>query len=296
MMKRSKSRQKARTTSNRRAKLSKRLFTRSRIAAFEALEDRRLLADYGDAPDLGLGTGFGNYNTVAADNGPSHTPIGFLWIGSSFDDDSGTLQNPAANADDANGAAPDDENGVINPAADLVLTVGTQPTVDVRVTSVALSATLYGWIDYNANGVFENATERTSVAVGAGTVNSIVKLVFPVVPSGFTGTTYARLRLGTDAATGNSTGPAGLGEVEDYRVTINKPSDSTTDSAKNRKIASGTSGGPALANGDMFGSAVAPLGDLDGDGVEDLAVGAPSQTGAPTGGAVHVLFIPPLLD
>ena len=41
----------------------------------------------------------------------------------------------------------------------------------------------------------------------------------------------------------------------------------------------------------MFGSAVAPLGDLDGDGVDDLAVGAPSQTGAPTGGAVHVLFM-----
>ena len=211
MMKRSKWRQNVRTASARRTKLSKRLFTRSRVAAFETLEDRRLLADYGDAPDLGLGTGFGNYNTVAADNGPSHTSIGtFLWIGSSFDDDSGTLQNPAANADDSNGAAPDDEDGVINPAADLVLTVGAQPMVDVRVTSVVLSSTLYGWIDYNANGVFENATERTSVAVGAGTFNSIVKLVFPAVPSGFTGTTYARFRLSMDAAAANPTGPASV--------------------------------------------------------------------------------------
>src|SRR5258708_2037795 len=31
------------------------------------------------------------------------------------------------------------------------------------------------------------------------------------------------------------------------------------------KIASGTGGGPTLANGDEFGSSVASLGDLDGD-------------------------------
>ena len=40
------------------------------------------------------------------------------------------------------------------------------------------------------------------------------------------------------------------------------------------KIASGTNGGPTLANMDAFGSSVASLGDLDGDGVTDLAVGA----------------------
>ena len=40
------------------------------------------------------------------------------------------------------------------------------------------------------------------------------------------------------------------------------------------KIASGLNGGPPLANGDGFGSSVASLGDLDGDGVTDLAVGA----------------------
>ena len=33
-------------------------------------------------------------------------------------------------------------------------------------------------------------------------------------------------------------------------------------------------GGPTLANSDYFGSSVASLGDLDGDGVSDLAVGA----------------------
>jgi hypothetical protein len=72
----------------------------------------------------------------------------------------------AANADDVNGALPDDEDGLTNPLADLLLTVGAQPTVNVRVTNTrGVPATLYGWIDYNGDGVFDNATERASVVV-----------------------------------------------------------------------------------------------------------------------------------
>ena len=68
--------------------------------------------------------------------------------------DGGALQNAAANADDVNGALPDDEDGLTNPAADLVLTVGASPTVNVRVTNTTGTvATVYGWIDYNANGI-----------------------------------------------------------------------------------------------------------------------------------------------
>ena len=59
-----------------------------------------------------------------------------------------------------------------------------------------------------------------------------------------------------------------------------------------QKIASGTGGGPTLANDDRFGSSVASLGDLDGDGVTDLAVGANfDDTGGTNRGAVHVLFL-----
>ena len=59
-----------------------------------------------------------------------------------------------------------------------------------------------------------------------------------------------------------------------------------------QKIASGTGGGPTLANGDHFGSSVASLGDLDGDGVTDLAVGAIGDaTGRTNRGAVYVLFM-----
>lgn len=247
--------------------------------------------DFGDAPDAADGTGPRNYNTRGVDNGPRHSIAAGLRMGVNVDGDSGALNNAAATADDADGPN-DDEDGIAAPLSDLAITIGTQPTVGVRVTNLTGSpAALYGWIDYNGNGVFENGTERTSLAVADGTNNAHVTLVFPVVPPGFTGTTFARFRLGTDAAAANPTGSAGNGEVEDHRVQITRPGIGLADAAKNKKIASGTPGAPVIANGDMFGSAVAPLGDLDGDGVNDFVVGAPSQTGSGSGGAVQVLLM-----
>ncbi len=63
----------------------------------------------------------------------------------------------------------------------------------------------------------------------------------------------------------------------------------------NQKIGSGLGGftGP-LANGDRFGAAVAAVGDLDGDGVCDLAVGANRDaSGGPERGAVWLLLLNP---
>lgn len=49
-----------------------------------------------------------------------------------------------------------------------------------------------------------------------------------------------------------------------------------------------------LHDDEEFGRAVAPLGDLDGDGTIDLAVGAPTdRTGGPKRGAVWILFLRP---
>ena len=59
-----------------------------------------------------------------------------------------------------------------------------------------------------------------------------------------------------------------------------------------QKIAHGVAGGPVLADLDFFGGAVANLGDLDGDGRAELAVGALGDDTAGNGrGAVHVLFL-----
>ena len=60
------------------------------------------------------------------------------------------------------------------------------------------------------------------------------------------------------------------------------------------KIASGLPGGPTLSDQDRFGIAATSLGDLDGDQVADLAVGALlDDTGGDARGAVHVLFMNP---
>ncbi len=63
---------------------------------------------------------------------------------------------------------------------------------------------------------------------------------------------------------------------------------------KSRVQIGSTSGGlsPAPLHGDSFGSSLASLGDLDGDGVVDLAVGAPfDDTAGNNFGAVYILFL-----
>jgi hypothetical protein len=68
----------------------------------------------------------------------------------------------------------------------------------------------------------------------------------------------------------------------------------TTDGtvASSTKIASGTAGGPTLANGDRFGSAVAEIGDVNGDRATDIAVGAPfDDTGGTDRGAVYIMIM-----
>jgi len=257
-----------------------------RLLRLECLEARLVLAsDFGDAPDLAIGVGPGNYNTLASNNGPSHTIVAGIKLGANVDGDSGTLQNAAANADDVNGALPDDEDGLVEPGQDLTLTVGTAPQVRVRATNTTgADATLYGWIDINRNGAFDNATERASVIVPTGTTNGTFTLTFPTIPlSASAGQTYARFRLSTDAAAADATGAAADGEVEDYVASITKVSTGVADPAKLAKISRGSK---------SFGQSMASLGDLDGDGVTDLAVAAPlDDTGGGPYGVVNILFL-----
>jgi len=65
---------------------------------------------------------------------------------------------------------------------------------------------------------------------------------------------------------------------------------------KSVQIGSGVNGGPDIPNDSFFGDAVAGLGDLNGDGVTELAVGALGDpTGGTNRGAVYVLFLKPTL-
>ncbi|MDA1014492.1 MAG: integrin alpha, partial [Planctomycetota bacterium] len=56
------------------------------------------------------------------------------------------------------------------------------------------------------------------------------------------------------------------------------------------KIAHGTNGGPNLGNNNRFGTSVSALGDIDADGIVDIAVGANlDNTGGSFAGAVYIL-------
>ena len=68
-------------------------------------------------------------------------------------------------------------------------------------------------------------------------------------------------------------------------------SDGTVESEQKISDTAGNFGG-ALVNGDRFGGSVASIGDLDGDGVPDLAVGAQfDDDGGSIRGAVWILFM-----
>jgi len=326
--------------------------------------------DFGDAPDTGAGTGPGNYQTTLTDGGPRHQIVPGLRLGATVDGETEATPNVSANGDDVDPGTPasefpastDDEDGVLSPFTDLIGTEGASPTITLLVTNTTGSAaTLAGWIDYNQNGEFE-ASERAVATVASGAFDARVTLEFPRIPKGLAGTTYARFRLSTDAgfaADPSSVGALGDGEVEDYlfqiaatssgtvtssvpispgpdpkfgtdgrelfgfsisnagdlngngvpAIAIGAPGDDTGGSLNSNRgsvyllptsgtavrIAHQTNGGPTLDENDSFGSSVASVGDLDGDGVPDLAVGAPGDdTGGGENakrGAVHVLLL-----
>ncbi|HEY2414659.1 MAG TPA: FG-GAP-like repeat-containing protein [Pirellulaceae bacterium] len=254
-----------------------------------------LAIDFGDAPDSGPGTATNNYQTLLADNGPRHDISATqttLFLGAKVDGEVDATPSVQANGDDT--TTSDDEDGLVEPAQDLLLTVGTTPTVRVHATNLTdLAATLYGWIDYDSDGVFDNVTERASIAVPTDTTNKTFSLTFPTIPlTTLPGVTYARFRLSADPAAGDPTGLAIGGEVEDYPASIIHPSDGSANSAKTELLTSSINGGPRLANNDLFGSSVSSLGDLDGDGVTDLAVGTISHDpGGDHRGKVYVLFM-----
>ena len=75
-------------------------------------------------------------------------------------------------------------------------------------------------------------------------------------------------------------------DFEAFAVTSDTTIDSTVE------INDTTTNGPVLADSDSFGFSVANIGDLNGDGVNDLAVGAYLDDGDSSNrGAVHIMFM-----
>ncbi|MGO5108052.1 DUF6923 family protein, partial [Clostridium sporogenes] len=193
--------------------------------------------DFGDAPDPTPGTGLGDYNTLLANNGPRHQIINQLTLGTQVTAENDAYANLTTDAtgDDIPQGIQDD--GVTLPLTPLLVTDTTYSlTVDV-VNNTGLPANVYGWIDFNKNGVFQgNETAPVVVVPSAPGVQQVV-LNF-TVPVGVTLTpdhTFVRVRLTTDELINQNTlptdedtrsiGPASDGEVEDYYLQIEPVAD-----------------------------------------------------------------------
>ncbi|RWZ52767.1 DUF11 domain-containing protein [Labedella phragmitis] len=170
--------------------------------------------DFGDAP--------ASFGTTGA-NGASHVIGAGLTIGTELDAEADGQPTAGADGDDTTGI--DDEDAFSTP---VVLNPGaTAAEITVPVTnSTGTTATLYGWIDANGDGVFQ-ASESATVAVPDGATS--VQLAFSGLSALVDGSTpVLRLRLTTDALADDTATPvdersrvgASDGEVEDHLAQV----------------------------------------------------------------------------
>jgi hypothetical protein len=241
--------------------------------------------DFGDAPDAGLGTGVGNYNTTVADGGPNHLITAGLNLGNTAPDkDNGTLQNVNADADDTTGT-PDDEDGVTLPT---ITTTTTSLQMTVRATNTTgTAAKLACWIDFNRDGSFLGAGEKSAIVdipASSGSANYTVNF------SGFgapvAGDSYIRCRIAYDVAeVANPTGPASSGEIEDFKVTITQLLDfgdlpdttSQVGPADYQTVLANNGPRHAIVTGAQLGAAV----DSEANGQPNTAATGDDNAGAP---------------
>lgn len=174
--------------------------------------------DWGDLPD-GNATTSPNYSTdsTGANIGPSHLITTSLRLGAGIDAE-GDGQ-PTATADGDDTLTSDDENGV---AAFPQFVAGSSTVITfTALNNTGAVATLYGFIDWNADGDFGDTGEQVTVAVPNGTNGNIALNVTVPLTASTTSDLGARFRLSTDSGLG-AYGPASNGEVEDYLIRVQR--------------------------------------------------------------------------
>ncbi len=152
--------------------------------------------DFGDAPDT--------YPTLLDDDGPRHATDSNLFLGMGVSSEGNGQPNATATGDTL-------DDGVI------IGTLFPGRIVDVFVSASA-PGLLNGWIDYNANDIWE---ESEHVFSDVSLIGGSNRLGIGIPTTAVQGTTFARFRFSTMAGLG-VTGLAPDGEVEDYAVVISQ--------------------------------------------------------------------------
>ena len=174
--------------------------------------------DYGDAPD--------SYGTLFSSNGARHISGG-PQLGSLIDMDPDGQPTLNADGDDTNGS--NDEDGVTGSVS-----IANNGQADVTLSN-ATTALLYGWMDFNQDGSFDNGALSNEVIFNGTLISSGANSLSFAVPNlASLGETYARFRVVSTASSLAITpiGYGGPGEVEDYLVVVKQQLVSDDDDKK----------------------------------------------------------------
>jgi SdrD B-like domain/GEVED domain len=165
--------------------------------------------DYGDLPDPTSTVALMDYQTLATYFGAAHRIIIGLQIGDNEDAETTGQPNLTATGDGA------DEDGL---ATIPTITPGNSTIFALSTTNLTgEAANLYGFIDWNADGDFNDIGETATAVVPDGTNDAIINLTFNVPVNAAIGVDLgARFRLSTSALAAAPIGTAPNGEVEDY--------------------------------------------------------------------------------
>ncbi len=156
--------------------------------------------DFGDAPDT--------YGTTLLSGGAQHRLGSDLKMGHVDPEADG--QPTGSGLGDDNTGTPDDEDGVILPAAFIACL---EARIDVLSSGAGF---LDAWIDYNFDGSFSPAEQ---IAIGIPVIAGLNTFVIEVPDDAVAGFSFARFRLSSQGGTS----PVGLaedGEVEDHQVQL----------------------------------------------------------------------------
>ncbi len=171
---------------------------------------RAMEYDWGDLPDLAAGTAVGDYESLAANNGPRHIINPNIQLGATNTMEADAQSNANADGDTDDGLTlTGNENWV----------PGTTLNIPFATTNTTGStAHLEAWIDWNADGDFADLGEMVADMDDAASFPSALVITVPTnavqnQKLGF------RVRLST---TNNMTpyGEIANGEVEDYFITV----------------------------------------------------------------------------
>ena len=173
-----------------------------------------------DLPDSGIGTNTRDYETLLSSNGPAHSIVTGLSIGSTVDNETDGQQSDLADGDGA------DEDGFIFPNS-LNFRPGAtilRPLNIINTTGVV--AYLEAWIDWNGDGDFEDANEMILDLSDDSAGDFGLSIITVNVPNNAIQNQPIGVRFRL-SHTNNMT-PYGFiesGEVEDYLISIGCPLD-----------------------------------------------------------------------